>query len=296
MAMKSHDGVSGRVVAVTGAGRGIGRAIAETLARPGAAVAVGDRDLGTARETAEAIRRRGGRAVALTLDVADEDSFARFLEAAERVLGPIDVLVNNAGIMWVGPFPEEPDTTARRQFDVNVHGVMIGTRLIATRMRARGATGHIVTIASAASKLAPQGEATYAATKHAVYGYLTAVRAELRGSGVEVSVVMPTVVDTPLAAGTSAGVMRRLTAQDVAVAVLGVIEHPRPEVYVPRRAGLFAAATAVLPARARFALYRLVLPDQAAAVATSTLQAGDEPHGQARTAATESNHVRGASR
>lgn len=176
--------LAGRVIAVTGAGRGIGRAIAETLARAGGMVALGDLDEATARSAAEEISRAArGRAEGFALDVTDTASFAGFLDRAEAAFGLVDVLVNNAGIMWVGPFADETEQTALRQFDVNLHGVLRGTKLAAPRMLARGA-GHIVNIASAASKLAPAGEATYAATKHAVHGYSTAVRAELHGRGV----------------------------------------------------------------------------------------------------------------
>src|SRR5699024_419830 len=131
---------------------------------------------------------------AFELDVTDTASFSAFLTAVEERWGAIDVLVNNAGVMWVGPFATEPDAAAARQVDVNLHGVMRGVKLMAPAMRERG-HGQIVTIASGASKLPPAGEATYAATKHAVYGYLTAVRTELHGSGVQLSVVMPGVVE-----------------------------------------------------------------------------------------------------
>ena len=120
--------------------------------------------------------------------------------------------------MWVGAFDEEPETAAERMLDVNFHGVARGVRAAAPRMRARG-SGQIVTVASVASHIAPAGEATYAASKHAVLGYLTAVRQELRGTAVQLSVVMPIVVDTELAAGTSPGGMPALQPQDVADAV-----------------------------------------------------------------------------
>jgi NADP-dependent 3-hydroxy acid dehydrogenase YdfG len=189
------------VIAVTGAGRGIGRAVAARLAAAGASVAIGDLDAEQAVKTAGAIGAPpGGRVLGLSLDVTETHSFEDFLRTVETRLGPIDVLIDNAGIMWVGPFGEEPEEAALRQFDVNVHGVLRGTKLVIPRMRKRG-RGHVVNIASAASKVAPAGEATFAATKHAVHGYSTAVRAELRGTGVHVSFVMPGVVETELAVG-----------------------------------------------------------------------------------------------
>ena len=189
-------------------------------------------------------------------------SVEAFLDQAEATVGPVDVLVNNAGVMWVGPFDEEPETAADRMLDVNFHGVARGVRAAAPRMRARG-SGQIVTVASVASHIAPAGEATYAASKHAVLGYLTAVRQELRGTAVQLSVVMPIVVDTELAAGTSPGGMPALQPQDVADAVVRAIEHPRFEVFVPARVGPLTRLLGLLPQRGRDLLYDRLVPDQA---------------------------------
>lgn len=250
--------LAGRVVAVTGGAHGIGRETARWLAVAGARVAIGDRDAEGARATAAELP---GDGLGFELDVTDSASFAAFLADVEERCGPIDVLVNNAGVMWVGRFDAEPDPVVRRQLDVNLLGVIRGVKLTAPAMRDRGG-GQIITIASGASKLAPAGEATYAATKHAVYGYLSAVRAELHGSGVRLSVIMPGVVDTELAAGTATGPVRRLTPADVAQAVIDVIRRPRFELAVPRRLGLAARLAAVLPDPARHRLLRAIVPNQ----------------------------------
>ena len=257
-AVSSADSLAGRVVAVTGGARGIGAGIAAEVVRRGGRVAIGDLDEPSAAAAAAGL---GERAAGFALDVTDAGSFAAFLDAAEERLGPLDVLVNNAGIMWVGRFHEEPEEVALRQFDVNLHGVLRGTKLAATRMCERG-RGQIVNVASSASKIAPPGEATYTATKHAVYGYSVAVREELRGSGVEVSVVMPVVVDTELAAGTSGGRGKTLRPEDVATAVADAIEHPRFDVFVPRSMSAFVRVLALLPERARVRLARFAVPDQ----------------------------------
>ena len=251
--------IAGRVVAVTGGARGIGEAIARTLAGRGARVVIGDVDEAAVRATAASI---GGGTIGRALDVRSTESVAAFLDHVEATLGPVDVLVNNAGVMWVGDFEDEPETAADRMFDVNFHGVARGVRLAAPRMRARG-SGHIVTVASVASHVAPAGEATYAASKHAVLGYLTAVRQELRGTAVRLSVVMPIVVKTELAAGTSPGGIPALEPQDVADAVLGAIERPRFEVFVPARVGALTRLLALLPQRVRDLLYARLVPDQA---------------------------------
>ncbi|MEU4646903.1 SDR family oxidoreductase [Nocardia fluminea] len=263
---KVGQGMMGQVVAVTGGARGIGREIAAQLARAGARVAIGDVDAAAAHATAVGL---GANVRGYGLDVADRASFAAFLAAVEREWGPLDVLVNNAGVMWVGPFDREPETARRRQFDVNVHGVVNGVSLVAPAMRSRGA-GHIVTVASAASKLAPPGESSYAATKHAVLGYLSGVRAELRGSGVELSVIMPTVVDTELATGTHTGAVALLQPADVARAVVRTIERPRFEVTVPRYIGPLLRAVNVLPAGLRDRVLLGMVPDQVAAVQDSS--------------------------
>ncbi|WP_222850282.1 SDR family oxidoreductase [Allosaccharopolyspora coralli] len=260
-------------MAVTGGAHGIGREIARQLAAAGARVAIGDRDLDAALTTAEELTgERHDDVAAFELDVTDTTAFSAFLAAVEHRWGPIDVLVNNAGVMWVGPFEAESDTAAQRQVDVNLHGVIRGVKLMAPAMRERG-HGQIITMASGASKLAPAGEATYAATKHAVYGYLNAVRTELHGSGVRLSVIMPAVVETELAVGTATGPVRRLVAADVAKAVLDVVRRPRFEVTVPYRVGLVARLAAVLPDPARFRLLRAVVPNQVTGVTDRAIRA-----------------------
>lgn len=251
--------ISGQLVAVTGAARGIGLAVAEALVKRGALVALGDLDH-------ELVVREAGRlgsgARGFAVDVADTGSFQRFLDAASQAFDrPLDVLVNNAGIMWVGAFTEEPEAAAVRQMDVNLHGVIRGMKLAVPRMRDR-ARGHIVNVASVTSKLPAAGEATYSATKHAVYGYSAATREELRGTGIEISVVMPVFVETELAVGTSQGKGTRLRPSQVADAVLGAIERPHFEVFVPRGLALWLRLVALAPQRARDAIYKATMPDQ----------------------------------
>lgn len=264
--------LAGRIVAVTGGAQGIGREIARQLAEAGARVAIGDRDIQAAEATAQALP---GQVHAFALDVTDTGSFRRFLAEVTVLWGPLDVLVNNAGVMWVGAFDDEPETATERMLAVNLHGVIRGVRLVAPPMRERG-RGHIVTIASAASKLAPPGESTYAATKHAVLGYLTGVREELRGSGVHVSVIMPGVVDTELAISTDSGATARLQPSDVAAAVVGVLRRPRFEVTLPASIGLLVRITALLPQSIRDQVLRRTVPNQVEATRDSNTRAGYE--------------------
>ena len=265
--------IAGRVVAITGAARGIGRATAEALAREGATVAIGDLDLELARRTAEEI---GPAATAFELDVTDRDSFERFVDDVEARLGPVDVLVNNAGIMPLGPFLAEDDATARRQVEVNVHGVLFGMKIVLPRLVARG-RGHVVNIASAAGKGAYPGGATYCGTKHFVVGVSETVRGELRGSGVELSVVMPVVVDTELATGVrTAWGVPRLAPENVAEAIVRTLRRPRFDVYIPRSLGPLTVATWLLPRAVRERVHRAIRADRVLADVDAPARQGYE--------------------
>src|SRR3954454_21559301 len=210
---KTPRSLTGKVAVVTGGARGIGQALARALAREGAIVAIGDLD-GAGAEAAAA--ELGGRSLGMALDVTDRPAFAAFLDEVERRLGPLDILVNNAGIMPLAPLEDEPDASVTRQLEINLHAVIFGTQEAIRRMRPRG-TGHIVNIASLAGRAGAPGLATYCATKHAVIGLSEAVRAELRGSGVGSTAVMPGCAKTKHAAGVLAlrGVLR-LTPDDIA--------------------------------------------------------------------------------
>jgi len=277
--------LAGRVVAITGAARGIGRATAQALVREGATVAIGDLDLEVAERTAGEI---GPRAAAFALDVTDRASFERFLESVEARFGAVDALVNNAGIMLLGPFVDEDDATARRMVDINVHGVMLGMKLAVPRFVARG-EGHLINIASAAGKAPYPGGATYCGTKHFVVGVSETVRGELRGTGVDLSVVMPVVVDTELAAGlrTPHGIPR-IQPEDVAAAIVETLRRPRFDVYVPRAIGPLTALSAIAPRRLRelmmraIGAHRVLWVDPAERAGYEVRAARSEPAGEPR--------------
>jgi NADP-dependent 3-hydroxy acid dehydrogenase YdfG len=238
--------LAGETAAVTGAARGIGRATAEAFLRQGMKVAIGDVDFEAARKTAAEL---GASAVALALDVTDRDSFAAFLDGAEQQLGPLDVLVNNAGIMQVGRFIDEDDLTARRMVDINLHGVILGMKLALARMIPRD-RGHIVNISSQAGKFGAPGGATYSATKHAVVGLTEAIRGELRlmGAHIDVSYVMPFVVNTELGSGLAeARGMSNLEPTDVADAIVEALRMGIVDVWVPKSAKRTNVLGAVLP-------------------------------------------------
>ncbi len=250
--------LSGKVVAITGAARGIGLATARACAARGMKVAIGDLDLGEAQRAAESVPG----AIALALDVTDRQSFDAYLDAAEAQLGPVDVLVNNAGIMQLGSFLEEDEATAIRQVDINVHGVLHGMKSVLPRFKTRG-TGHLINIASMAGKTGVPGGATYSGTKFFVYGVSEALRGELRGTAIEVSVVMPVPVNTELAAGLERGRGSTFVEpEDVAAEIVATLEHPRFDVPVPRSIGRLVHVTGVLPRGAREALGRAFKADK----------------------------------
>jgi short-subunit dehydrogenase len=257
---RQRRSLAGKVVAITGGGRGIGRAMARALAAKGARVAVGDLDTAAAEAVAAEL---GGEHAGLHVDVTDRPGFTAFLDEVERRLGPLDVVINNAGIMPVTPLVEEDDASVTRQLEINLHAVIHGTREAMRRMVPRR-TGHIVNVASLAGRVGFPHLATYCATKHGVVGLSEAVRSELRGTGVEVSVVMPGIVKTELSAGLhDARGVKTVSPEDVAAEVVDALETARFDVFVPRSSGGLITATSLVPRRVREAIARALGSDDA---------------------------------
>lgn len=225
-------------VVITGAARGIGAATARQLRDAGARVVISDRDEELLAATAEAL---GVESYAL--DVTDPDQWARFAEFA----GEVDVLVNNAGIMPVGRFLEESPGTTRAVFEINTLGPVHGARAFLPGMVARG-RGHVVNVASAVGRVALPGGATYSASKHAVVGFSEALREEVAPLGIDVSMVLPVIVQTELARGVSStrGVPPQ-KPEEVAAVIVDVIRKPAPETWAPRWGQPIAKFASVLP-------------------------------------------------
>ncbi len=256
---KAPRSLAGRVVAITGGARGIGRATAAALIAKGARVAIGDIEEQLARTTAEQL---GAGTIGLPLDVTDRGSFAAFLDEVERRLGPLDVLINNAGIMPIGSFVDETDATAARMVDINLTGVLLGSKLALERFVPRR-RGHLVQIASAAGKMGFAGGATYCATKYAVVGLSESLRAELRGTNVDLSVVMPVVVNTELGSGLpETRSFKPIEPEDVAKAIVEALQTGRYEVYVPRSLSRLVRMAALIPHSAAEAAGRMLKGDQ----------------------------------
>jgi NAD(P)-dependent dehydrogenase (short-subunit alcohol dehydrogenase family) len=228
------------IVAITGAARGIGYATAQALLAKGATVVIGDIDETAVAEAAERLGVRG-----LPLDVTSRESFTAFLAEA----GEYDVLINNAGIMPIGPVQEESDADARRCLDINVHGVMLGTKLALERFLPRG-KGHVINVASLAGVLPTPGLALYNASKAAVVIFTEATRLEVKKHGVNVSAVLPSFTNTDLVAGTrSPKGTRNCEPSDIADAVVALIARPRPQVVVPKKLAANVRFIGLIPQR-----------------------------------------------
>jgi NAD(P)-dependent dehydrogenase (short-subunit alcohol dehydrogenase family) len=256
---KQPRSLSGKVVVITGGGRGIGAATARALVGRGARVAIGDVDLPTAERTAQEL---GGGTLARYLDVTDRAGFTAFLDDVERELGPIDVLVNNAGIMALSPADEEADATIIRQLELNLHAVIHGSKEGMRRMKPRG-SGHIVNIASVAGKSAVPGGASYAASKAAVVSLTETARVEFRGKGIDFTCVMPSFTQTELIAGTKGTrFVATIKPEDVAAAIVAAVAEPRYDVYVPKSVGGIIKLNSLLGRRIRDAMGRALGADR----------------------------------
>jgi meso-butanediol dehydrogenase / (S,S)-butanediol dehydrogenase / diacetyl reductase len=182
-----------RVALVTGAATGIGLAIARRLAQAGYDVAVADIDAAGAERAAEELRRAGRRSAAIACDVGDRAAVGRMAEAAARSLGDIEVLVNNAGIVRLGPLAGFPEADWRALFRVNVDGPFFCCQAVLPGMAARR-RGAIVNVASWNGKFAAPNFGGYSATKFAVIGFTQALAREVASQGIRVNAVCPGIV------------------------------------------------------------------------------------------------------
>jgi 2-hydroxycyclohexanecarboxyl-CoA dehydrogenase len=206
-------GLEGKVVLVTGAGRGIGKAIAERLAAEGAKVAVADIDPTTASATAAEI---GRGAIAVTMDVTDGGSVRDAVAQTARRLGPIDVLVNNAGWDKIEPFVKSQEETWDRVIAINLKGPIRCARAVLDSMIERR-SGKIVSIGSDAGRVGSTGEAVYSAAKAGVIGFGRTLAREVARYGINVNVVCPGPTNTPLLQETVGGNEKLMAALKQAI-------------------------------------------------------------------------------
>jgi clavulanate-9-aldehyde reducatase len=189
--------LSQQVVAVTGASSGIGEAVALACARAGAAVALAARRADRIQALAERIAAEGGHALAITTDVGDEAQARAFIEGAHDELGRLDVLINNAGVMLLGPIAGAPTEEWRRMIDANVYGVLYCTHAALPLMAEQG-EGHIINVSSVAGRFARAGSGVYNLTKFGVGAFSEALRQEVAPAGLRVTLIEPGAVATEL--------------------------------------------------------------------------------------------------
>lgn len=186
------------VIVVTGASSGIGRETALQLAKAGAKVVLAARREEPLQDLEAKIRAEGGEAIAVPTDMSILREVEALADRAVEQFGRIDGWVNDAGVYALGSLEEMPIDVFRRVMDVNYFGVVYGTRAAARQMKKQDSGGVVVNVSSEAGSVSIANTAAYAASKHAVRGFTSAVRQEYLGSGIEISNVMPPGVDTPL--------------------------------------------------------------------------------------------------
>ncbi|GGC55134.1 SDR family oxidoreductase [Hoyosella rhizosphaerae] len=232
-------------VVITGGARGIGAATARAFSKRGATVWIGDLDAALAQETATSIPR----CHATELNVTSETSWTEFLSTVAISSGSIDVLVNNAGVMPLGGFLEQPSELSKLILDVNVHGPINGVKAALPGMLEQG-RGHIVTVASMAGKLPIPGMVVYNASKFGAVGLSLALQHEYANSGVSFSCVMPSAVRTELSSGATLTGIPTVNPEDVADAIVNTVHTRAQQVSVPRFVNpAVALMDAVVPER-----------------------------------------------
>jgi 3-oxoacyl-[acyl-carrier protein] reductase len=259
-----HHGVrwQGATVLVTGASRGIGRAVAVAVAARGARVGLVARTSDDLDAVRAEVERQGGRASIAVADLAERNELRRAYESVQADLGPVDVLVNNAGIGSWGPFVEVAAAEADRVLALNLVAVLDLTRLVLPEMiRRRG--GHIVNIGSVAGRLGVPFESIYSTTKFGLAGFTEALAVEVAPFGVGVSMVNPGPVATEFAAtsgwpSATPRWPRPVAPERVADAVIAAVEGGGLERVVPRWLRLAHAVRTLAPIAYRTGVQRTV--------------------------------------
>jgi NAD(P)-dependent dehydrogenase (short-subunit alcohol dehydrogenase family) len=200
--------LSGRVAAITGGGLGIGRATAFTFAAEGAAVALGDVEMEAAEAVADEIRARGGRAIAVRVDVGDAEQVQAFVARVVAELGRLDVMLANAGIAHAAPFLDHPEAEWHRVLRVNLTGVFLCGQAAARHMVAQGG-GRIISIASINGFRGVENLVGYNVAKAGVVELTRTMAVELAQHNVTVNAIAPAQIDTRLTRGLSEDARRR---------------------------------------------------------------------------------------
>ena len=244
---------AGTAAAITGASSGIGLAIARQLAAAGASVVLGARRADRLQEAVEDIRRRGGIAEAVQMDVTVEEDVQRLVDRAASAFGRLDVMVCNAGFGYYGTVEDTPPDIMRRMLDVNFLGTYFGARAALPVFR-RAGRGHLIVVSSIVGRRGIAQMSGYSATKAAQVGFVESLRTELVGTGIHASVVLPISTETEFRSAmardyghTVRGLGPKQSAETVAAAVLRCIRRPKAEVYPYGKSRALTVINAVAP-------------------------------------------------
>ena len=243
----------GRTAVITGASSGIGLACAEQFAAAGIDVVLGARRTDLLDAAVQRITAAGGRAEAVTMDVAVEEDVNRLVTRAVEAFGNVDIMICNAGFGYYGTVEGTPPDVMRRMLDVNFMGTYYATRAALPIFRAH-ARGHLVLVSSVVGQRGISQMSGYSATKAAQRGFAESLRTEFSGSEIHVSIVYPISTTTEFRTAMSrdyghsvAGLGPKQSADHVAKAIVACLRHPRPEVYPYRPSKLLTVMNAVAP-------------------------------------------------
>ena len=269
--------ISGKVIIITGASSGIGRATALALARDRANLALVARREKLLASLAEEVNARGGKSLVMPLDLRQKDHVKTMVDSTHKQFGRIDVLINNAGFGFYGSVENTPPDVVREIFALNFEAALLACQLVIPIMKANG-SGHIINISSVAGRRGLPLNGVYSATKFALNGISEALRIELQGSGINVSIINPAATETEFGNSVRYGdvkekfkAMGRVQSSDeVAAVIVRCIKDPKLEVY-PYWLGKFLAwASAIAPSLVDKIIMRLYRDRMRARASAST--------------------------
>jgi 3-oxoacyl-[acyl-carrier protein] reductase len=214
--MNNGKPLEGKVAIITGASRGIGFAVAHQLGALGAKLSLCARDVGSLKSAADELRAGGAAGVfSAAVDVTHGDQILAFVQNTEKALGPVEILVNNAGIGYFGPTHEAAEANWDSVLDTNLKAVFLASKAVAAGMIGRR-SGHIINIASLAGKNAFAGGGIYCASKWGLLGLTECMAEDLRGYGIRVSAICPGSVATDFSPHGKKDISKMLQAEDIA--------------------------------------------------------------------------------
>ena len=267
--------IANKVIIITGASSGIGRATALALAAQQANLVLVARREKLLRELEDQVRKAGGTAISMTLDLREKANVETMIHSSRDQLGRIDILINNAAFGFYGSVENTPQAVVREIFDLNFEAPLLACQLAIPIMRSEGG-GHIINISSVAGKRGLPMTGIYCATKFALHGLSEALRVEVKDMGIDVSIINPAATDTEFgdnvrrmeAAAKFKAVGHIQSAEEVAAAIVGCIRDPKTEVYPYRKSRALVWANAISPSlvdkiMARFFRSRMPAPANA---------------------------------